>query len=107
MRISSNNQEMIDFLSRIVGYTLTGDTGERCFFVFWGTGANGDNPGVYRDQNFLNAFVGGLWLGKTEGYSAWFSSSQSIEIFLPSNCVERALGTRGIVNRRVFAEHLV
>ena len=45
-RIFNNNKVMIDFLSRIIGYSLTGNTGERCFFVFWGAGANGKSTFV-------------------------------------------------------------
>ncbi|WP_207688598.1 phage/plasmid primase, P4 family [Desulfonema limicola] len=40
-RIMDNNQNLISFLQRAVGYSLTGDTGEQCMFIFWGTGANG------------------------------------------------------------------
>ena len=40
-RIMNGNQNLISFLQRAIGYSLTGDTGEQCFFIFWGTGANG------------------------------------------------------------------
>ena len=40
-RIMDGNQKLISFLQRAIGYSLTGDTGEQCFFIFWGTGANG------------------------------------------------------------------
>jgi putative DNA primase/helicase len=40
-RIMDGNQNLISFLQRAIGYSLTGDTGEQCFFIFWGTGANG------------------------------------------------------------------
>ncbi|QTA79840.1 DNA primase [Desulfonema limicola] len=40
-KIMDDNQNLISFLQRAVGYSLTGDTGEQCMFIFWGTGANG------------------------------------------------------------------
>jgi putative DNA primase/helicase len=39
--IMQGNQELIDYLKRVVGYSLTGSTRERVFFVFHGTGSNG------------------------------------------------------------------
>lgn len=40
-RVLGGDDELIDFLQRAVGYSLTGDTGEQCFFLLHGTGANG------------------------------------------------------------------
>ncbi|MBN1975953.1 MAG: DNA primase [Anaerolineae bacterium] len=40
-RVLAGNQELIDFLCRAVGYSLTGSTREQCLFILYGTGANG------------------------------------------------------------------
>lgn len=41
-RVFDGNQELIDFVRRAVGYSLTGRTDEQCFFLLWGkTGNNG------------------------------------------------------------------
>jgi putative DNA primase/helicase len=40
-KIMDGNQELISFLQRTVGYALTGDTREQCFFILHGDGANG------------------------------------------------------------------
>lgn len=40
-RIMGKSQSLIDFLQKAVGYALTGDTGEQCLFILWGSGANG------------------------------------------------------------------
>ncbi len=39
--IFDGNADLIDFLRRAVGYSLTGDTREQCLFVLHGGGANG------------------------------------------------------------------
>jgi putative DNA primase/helicase len=40
-RIMAGNTDLIAFLQRAVGYSLTGDTSEQCLFLLYGTGANG------------------------------------------------------------------
>ena len=40
-KIMAGNRELIAFLQLIIGYSLTGDVSEQCFFIFWGEGANG------------------------------------------------------------------
>ncbi len=40
-KIMDGNEEMIGFLKRAIGYGLTGDTREQCFFIFHGSGSNG------------------------------------------------------------------
>jgi putative DNA primase/helicase len=40
-RVFDDDAELIEFLQRAVGYSLTGMTGEECLFVPYGTGANG------------------------------------------------------------------
>jgi len=53
-RSRSDKDEMIAFLQRSVGYTLTGATGEQCLFLLYGSGANGKS--VFLDV--LNALLG-------------------------------------------------
>ncbi|MBA2882078.1 putative DNA primase/helicase [Desulfosalsimonas propionicica] len=40
-RIMDKNANLIEFLKRAVGYSLTGDVSEQCLFIFFGSGANG------------------------------------------------------------------
>jgi putative DNA primase/helicase len=40
-RIMNGNGELISFLQRAVGYSLTGSTREQCLFMLYGSGANG------------------------------------------------------------------
>ncbi|MBM9604215.1 DNA primase family protein [Desulfopila inferna] len=40
-QIMAENVEMLQYLQRFLGYTLTGNTREQCFHIFWGNGSNG------------------------------------------------------------------
>lgn len=40
-KIMDGDQQLINFMQRAFGYSLTGDTSERVVFICWGSGANG------------------------------------------------------------------
>jgi putative DNA primase/helicase len=40
-RIMSNNVELVSFVRRAIGYSLTGSIKEQCFFIAYGSGQNG------------------------------------------------------------------
>ncbi|MBF0550629.1 MAG: DNA primase [Deltaproteobacteria bacterium] len=40
-KIMNGNVDLISFLQRAIGYSLTGDTGEQCLFILHGSGCNG------------------------------------------------------------------
>lgn len=39
--IFPNNADLVDYVQRLVGYGISGNTSEQCFAVLWGKGANG------------------------------------------------------------------
>jgi len=53
-RIMAGDPEMIGFLQRAIGYSLTGSTAEQCLFMLYGTGANGKSTFL----NVLGELVG-------------------------------------------------
>lgn len=52
--VSLGDAELVEFIQRAVGWTLSGDVSEACFFFLWGSGANGKS--VFSDT--LAALLG-------------------------------------------------
>jgi putative DNA primase/helicase len=46
-----------DYLQRILGYALTGVTTEQCFFIFYGTGANGKSTVLRTIMDLLGEYA--------------------------------------------------
>jgi putative DNA primase/helicase len=40
-KVTNGNAELIRYMQKAVGYSLTGNTGEECLFILYGTGRNG------------------------------------------------------------------
>ncbi len=67
-RVTGGKVELIEFLQRMAGYSLTGDTREHALFFLYGTGANGkstfvkaltDCAGDYHRVASIETFTGG------------------------------------------------
>ena len=41
MQIFNNDLDLIHFVQKAMGYSLSGNVSEQCLFILWGTGANG------------------------------------------------------------------
>jgi putative DNA primase/helicase len=54
--VTANNQELIDFIQRVLGYACTGLTKEHALFFFYGTGANGKGTLLNTIVNILNDY---------------------------------------------------
>jgi putative DNA primase/helicase len=57
-RVMKGNTELIAFLQRGVGYSLTGDVREQCFFVLYGDGSNGKTTFITTNQRLLGQYAG-------------------------------------------------
>lgn len=51
--IFQGDEELIDYIQRVVGYSLTGDISEQCFWILHGSGSNGKST-------FMDVL---MWLG--------------------------------------------
>lgn len=56
-RIMNGNENLITFLRRAIGYSLTGSTVEQCFFLNYGTGANGKSVFLETMRGLLNDYA--------------------------------------------------
>jgi putative DNA primase/helicase len=52
-RVLSGKTELIEFIQRAAGYSLTGNTSERCFFLLYGMGRNGKSTLVETLQDVM------------------------------------------------------
>jgi len=55
-RVMGNDTEMLDYLQRVVGYSLCGLTSEQVFFFLHGSGANGKSVFIETIQNLLGDY---------------------------------------------------
>lgn len=56
-RIMDGNENLIAFLERAIGYSLTGDTSEQCLFILYGTGANGKSTFLQAVSSILGDYA--------------------------------------------------
>lgn len=56
-KIMNDDQELIDFVQRAIGYSLTGVTTEQSFFILYGTGQNGKSTFLTVIQDLLGDYA--------------------------------------------------
>lgn len=57
LNIFLNKQDMVDFIQKAIGYSLTGDTKEQCFFQCYGNGSNGKSVFFNTLYNCLGDYI--------------------------------------------------
>jgi putative DNA primase/helicase len=55
--ITANDQDLIDFIQRVMGYACSGSTKEHALFFFYGTGANGKGTLLNTITNILKDYA--------------------------------------------------
>jgi P4 family phage/plasmid primase-like protien len=56
-QIMGGKKHLVEFLQRVAGYCLTGDTSEQCMFILHGSGANGKSTFLNVLQNVLGCYA--------------------------------------------------
>lgn len=66
LQIMNQNTELIKYIQKVMGYTMTSLTNEQCMFILWGSGANGKSTflntlsnlfGDYAEHTFAETFM--------------------------------------------------
>ncbi|MBI4602720.1 MAG: bifunctional DNA primase/polymerase [Planctomycetes bacterium] len=57
LEIMDGREDLAAFLQRAAGYSASGDTRERCFFLLWGTGKNGKSVFLTTFRNVLGDYA--------------------------------------------------
>lgn len=57
MQIFNNDMDLIHFVQKAMGYSLSGDVSEQCLFILWGTGANGKSTFLNVLQNLFGDYA--------------------------------------------------
>jgi len=93
--IMCGNADMVSFLQRVVGYSLTGRTTEQCFFILYGTGANGKSVFISVLRNLLGEYA------KTAEFSSFIERKNDTV----RNDLARLSGARFVVGSEGDAGH--
>lgn len=56
-QVTGDNQELIDYLQRVIGYCLTGITSERSVFILYGSGRNGKSTFLAIIRNLFGGYA--------------------------------------------------
>lgn len=120
LEIMQGDEELVEFLQRAVGYTLTGDTREQCLFFCYGTGSNGKSTfletmrslfGDYAKQSDFNTFLSSRNegprndLARMQGARLVTASEADTEKGFDAKVVKLLTGDDMIVARKLYEEH--
>ena len=85
-KIMGEDKDIVDFLKRAVGYSMTGDITERCIFLLHGVGSNGKSTFI----NTINSLLGDY--GQAASFTSFISKKNN---YIP-NDIARMQGKRFI-----------
>jgi len=86
--IMRGDMQMVDYLQRMSGYILTGDTSEQCFFMLYGMGANGKSTFINVVQHVLGDYA------KTADFNTFLDLNRGAS---PRNDLAGMVGKRFVV----------
>ena len=90
--VMGGNQELVTYIQKYIGYTLTGDTSDQSFFFLVGGGRNGKSTVVELVQKLLGQY------GQRASQSVFVANPHGNE---PSNDLARLAGARFVVGSEV------
>jgi len=121
-RVFASDQDVIDYVQKSVGYSLTGDTSEQCVFILVGNGANGKSVlgetllrllGTYGTTAEFSTFLTSARDGggprndvaRLVGNRFVWASEPDLDTFLSESLVKHLTGGEEVVVRFLYKEH--
>jgi putative DNA primase/helicase len=118
--VFAGDQELIDFIHRAVGYSLTGDTSEQCFFGCEGAGANGKSTFLEALRQVLGDYAANTpfstleWKGRSaipndvaalagKRFIAALETNESVQ--LNEARIKQLTGSDPVTARYLYREH--
>lgn len=117
--VMEGDEELIEFLQRAVGYSLTGDTREQCLFFCYGQGSNGKSTfletlrtlfGEYARQSDFSTFLSSRGegprndLARMHGARLVTASEADTERGFDARIIKLLTGDDTIVARKLYEE---
>lgn len=93
--VLGGDKELIDYMHRVTGYCLTGDTSEKAFFVFWGSGNNGKTTLTETIAKMLGSHASNTPVSSFAGKSGVASGD------VPSSDMARLRGSRMVFTSEI------
>lgn len=87
--ITCDDEELVAYFQRVVGYILTGSTTEQCFFLFYGMGANGKSTFINVLKHLLGAY------GEQTDFTTFMDMNRGAS---PRNDLAKLVGKRLVVS---------
>lgn len=119
LEVMDGDKELVEFLQRAVGYALTGDVREECFFFLYGRGSNGKSTflevlrdlfGDYGQQADFNTFLARKGegprndLARMRGARLVVASEADQERGFDSAVIKQLTGGDTVVARKLYEE---
>lgn len=116
-QIFEDNQDLIKYVQKVLGRTLTGDIQEHDFYIFYGGGANGKTTLVnlikYVLQDYAknvdpeilmntSKYDRGYYIAQLKGVRAVFASESAAFASLKSDVIKNLTGTNDISARPIY-----
>ena len=101
MQVMGQDKELIRYVQKAMGYALTGDVGEQCIFILWGSGANGKSTFL----NTLQYLFGDY--GCSTGVETFMKKTSDQSNDLARLCGKRLVTTSETEQGKALSESLV
>jgi putative DNA primase/helicase len=116
-QITANDQDLMDYLQRVFGYSITGSTQEQCMFILHGDGANGKSTlvdtmktisGPYAEtaqaETFMSRKYEGIRsdLARLDGYRMVICEESEMHQSMAEGLVKQATSGDTMVARRLY-----